>query len=119
MAAYSELIANTDTHFENISLLLDDDGRPEGVAPAYDLLPMKYAPLGGGIDPPLSPIAPRMTRTGTPLDAWVPAYRAARDFWCAVEAGDVPVPDEFKRLAHDNLGAIDGFMRVMFPALGV
>jgi len=46
MAAFSELIGNTDRHFENISMLLDEDGEYAGVAPAYDILPMRYASIG-------------------------------------------------------------------------
>lgn len=39
------LIANTDRHYGNISLLLDGDDW--ALAPAYDMLPMLYAPVGG------------------------------------------------------------------------
>ena len=51
MAAFSELIGNTDRHFENISLLIDEDGQYLGMAPAYDIQPMRYASIGGGLDP--------------------------------------------------------------------
>ncbi|MCK7495442.1 MAG: HipA domain-containing protein [Comamonadaceae bacterium] len=42
MAAFSELIGNTDRHFDNLSLLIDEDGEYRGIAPAYDILPMRY-----------------------------------------------------------------------------
>jgi serine/threonine protein kinase HipA of HipAB toxin-antitoxin module len=51
LAAFSELIGNNDRHFENISLLIGEDGEYQGIAPAYDILPMRYASIGGGVDP--------------------------------------------------------------------
>lgn len=39
MAAFSELIGNSDRHFENISLLIREDGEFQGIAPADDSLP--------------------------------------------------------------------------------
>lgn len=55
MSAFSELIGNSDRHFENISVLIDEDGEYKGIAPAYDILPMRYASIGGGLDPDLPP----------------------------------------------------------------
>lgn len=37
--------------FENILLLIREDGEYQGVAPAYDILPMCHASLGGGVAP--------------------------------------------------------------------
>lgn len=47
MAAFSELIGNGDRHFENISMLLGDDGEYAGVAPAYTSCPCAMPPLAG------------------------------------------------------------------------
>ncbi|MEZ5707288.1 MAG: type II toxin-antitoxin system HipA family toxin YjjJ [Burkholderiaceae bacterium] len=47
--AYGALIANTDRHHGNISLLLQHDRWQ--LAPAYDMLPMLYAPVAGEIVP--------------------------------------------------------------------
>ena len=58
MAAFSELIGNNDRHFENLSLLIGEDGEYQGVAPAYDILPMRHASIGGGVDPALVPVTP-------------------------------------------------------------
>jgi hypothetical protein len=49
LEAYGVLIANTDRHYGNISLLLADDDWI--LAPAYDMLPMLYAPVGGELVP--------------------------------------------------------------------
>ena len=83
MTAFSELIGNTDRHFENISLLIGEDGRYCGVAPAYDILPMRYASIGGGLDPAMTPIEPKVGDIGLQLQVGGPAARnakAAKDF---------------------------------------
>jgi hypothetical protein len=41
--AFSKAIANTDTHLGNYGLLIDDDGNAR-LSPAYDVLPMAFAP---------------------------------------------------------------------------
>ncbi|HEY2028413.1 MAG TPA: HipA domain-containing protein [Myxococcales bacterium] len=41
--AFSRAIANTDTHLGNYGLLIDDDGNAR-LSPAYDVLPMAFAP---------------------------------------------------------------------------
>jgi hypothetical protein len=86
LAAFSELIGNGDRHFENISLLIDEAGEYSGIAPAYDVLPMRYATLGGGVDPDLLPIAPRVGTIGAKPAVWGLAWRAAQRFWLAVQA---------------------------------
>lgn len=40
---FSKAIANTDTHLGNYGLLIDDDGKAR-LSPAYDVLPMAFAP---------------------------------------------------------------------------
>src|SRR5205814_2018318 len=44
---FGRLIANTDMHFGNMSLLLGD-ARPLRLAPIYDMLPMGFAPSATG-----------------------------------------------------------------------
>jgi hypothetical protein len=41
--AFSKAIANTDTHVGNYGLIMDDDGNAR-LSPAYDVLPMAFAP---------------------------------------------------------------------------
>jgi DNA-binding transcriptional ArsR family regulator len=111
MAAFSELIGNTDRHFENISLLIDEDGEYQGIAPAYDILPMRYASIGGGMDPELTPIEPRIGTIGTQPQIWERAARAAERFWRSAqkEALAAPVSQKMKRLAGRNLEVARAF----------
>lgn len=112
MSAFSELIGNTDKHFENLSLLIGDDGEYKGVAPAYDILPMRYAPIGGGIEPNLTPIEPKIGTVGAKPDIWARAGSAAVLFWHSVQKEDLPVPmsTEFRQLAARNLGVVRDFL---------
>jgi hypothetical protein len=99
LEAYGVLIANTDRHYGNISLLLQDDDWI--LAPAYDMLPMLYAPVGGELVPrdfgqrPLQP-------TAATLPEWALATALARTFWAAA-AGDARVSEGFRRIAAENL----------------
>ncbi|MBT0723108.1 type II toxin-antitoxin system HipA family toxin YjjJ [Rosenbergiella sp. S61] len=45
--AFGVLIGNTDMHHGNLSFI-SDHGRPYQLAPAYDMLPMGFAPKSGG-----------------------------------------------------------------------
>lgn len=105
MAAFSELIGNTDRHFENISLLIDEDGEYSGIAPAYDILPMRYASIGGGVDPELRPIEPQIGSIGPEPQVWSRAAKAAERFWAAAqtEALAAPLSPGLRHLAAQNL----------------
>lgn len=104
MAAFSELIGNTDRHFENISVLIGEDGDYQGIAPAYDILPMRYASIGGGLDPELRPIEPKVGTIGAAPDLWQSAARAADEFWrqVAQPESDLPVTPAWRELALKN-----------------
>lgn len=118
MAAFSELIGNTDRHFENISVLLGEDGEYSGIAPAYDILPMRYASIGGGVDPALTPITPKLSTIGAKPEVWALAAEAAHRFWEAVQQGqlELPVSTEFQRLAAENLAVDRAFLVPLLPA---
>jgi hypothetical protein len=98
LEAYGALIANTDRHYGNISLLLDDDDW--SLAPAYDMLPMLYAPVGGELVPrhfadrPLQP-------TAATLPEWPQALALARSFWAAASA-DARISAGFRQIAAEN-----------------
>ncbi len=117
MAAFSELIGNTDMHFENISLLIDEDGEYKGIAPAYDILPMRYASIGGGIDPDLTPIEPKMGTIGTKTEVWEQAARAAERFWLSAqtEVLAAPLSQAMRRLAAQNLVVARTFAAPLLP----
>lgn len=101
---FGRLIANTDMHTGNLSFV------PEGgrlrLAPVYDMLPMRYAPLAGGEAPPL-------TTSDLPLpqpderDDWQAAAALARHFWATV-AGAQDISEPFRTLGRqmaDRLSA--------------
>ena len=117
VAAFSELIGNTDRHFENLSLLIDEAGEYHGVAPAYDILPMRYAPIGGGMDPPLTPIEPRIGTIGARPEVWARAARAAERFWNSVREDKLPVriTPAMRRLAARNLEVARAFVAPLVP----
>ncbi len=117
LAAFSELIGNTDRHFENISMLLAENGDFAGLAPAYDILPMRYASIGGGVDPALHPITPRVGAIGAKPAVWQRAAQAAHLFWQSVQQDAVgfPVSAEFRELAHRNLAAAQTFVAPLLP----
>lgn len=117
MAAFSELIGNGDRHFENISVLLDERGRFDRVAPAYDILPMRYASLGGGVDPDLLPITPKVGTIGARPFVWGRAIEAANAFWASVAQSDSPlISREFKALALINLQVAQDFIAPLVPS---
>lgn len=118
MAAFSELIGNTDRHFENISVLIGDDGEYQGIAPAYDILPMRYASIGGGLDPDLVPIEPKVGTIGAVPQVWQLAARAADAFWNAVAHTELaaPIPRAIRELALRNAQVARDFAAPLLPA---
>lgn len=93
---FGRLIANTDMHTGNLSF------RPQGslaLAPAYDMLPMLYAPLPGGevparvFEPPL-PLPPQRS-------TWTAACAAAVSFWTRASR-DARIGEEFRRMCGSN-----------------
>lgn len=75
--AFAALIANTDRHQYNVSLFPEDNGYR--VAPAYDQLPMAYAPPASG-NPRNSAIHQPHASVNT-LEVSGEAYPLARRFW--------------------------------------
>lgn len=102
---YGQLIANTDMHFGNLSLLVDDiaSGRFT-VAPCYDMLPMKYKPEPYAGDFGLQPIEPERPRTVQP-DIWAQARALALTFWRRV-AEHTACSSAFRDLARENAARI-------------
>lgn len=82
--AYGQLIGNTDRHHFNVLLFPQHDASTAQIeryhlAPAFDQLPMMFAPRSGGamITTPLNPGAPVAEVWGV----WNDAVRMARQFW--------------------------------------
>jgi hypothetical protein len=93
---FGRLIGNSDMHLGNLSF------RPHGaleLAPAYDMLPMLYAPLPGGevparvFTPPLPLPAQRAT--------WMAACEAASGFWARAST-DKRISESFRAIAAAN-----------------
>jgi hypothetical protein len=92
---FGRLIANRDMHLGNLGFR-PVEGRLQ-VAPAYDMLPMRHAPLSGGELPsadwtPPLPL-PRQR------DVWMTASRAARTFWDRM-AADPRISPPFRVLGR-------------------
>lgn len=62
--AFGTLIGNTDMHPGNLSFVTDS-GRPYPLAPAYDMLPMAFAPRSSGELPTTLPAAGFASQIGT------------------------------------------------------
>ena len=99
---FGALIANTDMHAGNASFFCRAT-RTAGLAPAYDMLPMHYAPLHGElVDRPFG--AP--TPSPSLASVWTSACRAAADFWKAVAQHRLIAP-ELRAIASQNRGEVE------------
>ena len=96
--AYGALIANTDRHHGNISLLLH--GRQWQLAPVYDMLPMLYAPVAGEIVPRDFAAQPPRPSVHT-LQVWPRARALALQFW-QTAAADERIGSGFRATAQAN-----------------
>lgn len=95
-------IANTDMHLHNLTLRLRG-AMIAGVAPAYDMLPMAYAPQGQG---ELRAVTFAPPPPGAEdADVAAAALEAAVDFWGRV-ATDARISTEFRVLAAANREAV-------------
>ncbi|MCB2016992.1 MAG: type II toxin-antitoxin system HipA family toxin YjjJ [Hydrogenophaga sp.] len=96
--AFGALIANTDRHHGNISLLLREHRWQ--LAPAYDMLPMLYAPVAGELVP--RDFAAQPPRPGVhTLAVWPKARELAERFWLAA-AADERISAAFRAIAQAN-----------------
>jgi len=115
LTAFSELIGNGDRHFENLSIMTDERGRPTEVSPAYDMLPMMYAPVGGGIEPPLRPVPPSFQSLGARPDVWGQAFEGAHAFWIAA-ADDDRLSRAMRKISASNAQRIAEVVAPLLPA---
>lgn len=94
--AYGEQIGNTDRHYGNISLLIGSQGQWE-LAPAYDTLPMVYAPISGELVPRDDFDPARLQAGAQTLRVWDQARALAAEFWARAAADERISSDEFRR----------------------
>ena len=94
---FGRLIGNTDMHTGNLSFC-PAQGRLV-LAPLYDMLPMRYAPLAGGEVPEraLSPVLPLPPQRAV----WLAACAAAIAFWRAA-AVDSRIGEDFRPVCAGN-----------------
>lgn len=102
---FGDLIGNHDMHLGNVGVHLAD-ARPLALAPAYDMLPMRFRPEASGevVERGL-PLAPPLPEQ---REDWHIAAALAREFWRRV-AEDERISEGFRPMA---LAAIAGIERI-------
>jgi hypothetical protein len=107
LQAFGELIGNTDMHFGNLSFWLDDH-LPFRVAPAYDMLPMLWAPGPQGelVARNFSPVPP----VPADMEPWREAAGWAADFWQNL-AADERLSEEFAGFAREAMKSLEKLRR--------
>ena len=99
--AFGALIANTDRHFGNV-MLFDRYAGPFELAPAYDMLPMLFAPQDGQIVPrQFGPPA----ATSAWLSVWPRAHALAQSYWNRLTK-ETRLSAEFRDLSSQCLAVL-------------
>ena len=102
LEAFGILIGNTDRHYGNISLLIEGDDW--ALAPAYDVLPMIYAPTAGElVERDFNPAA--LNAPVQTLRQWADARLLARSYWGTVAADD-RISEAFRQRAAAHAQAL-------------
>lgn len=106
---FGRLIANTDMHLGNLGLVPGPGLGAKGqagfvLAPAYDMLPMLYAPLAGGEVPPREFEPPWPLPEQRP--AWQQACRAALQFWRSAST-EARLSAPFRAVCATNLQRLE------------
>jgi hypothetical protein len=99
---FGRLIANGDMHLGNCAFRVAD-GRLTP-APAYDMVPMDYAPLPGG-ELPTKVWQPPLPLPGE-RPIWLEACRQALVFWSAA-AGDSRISEPLRKVFRDNANRLE------------
>jgi len=103
---YGRLIGNSDMHFGNLSLYAADPAAGRfSLAPAYDMLPMRYRPDIHHGDTDYSFIEPSRPARGHQAE-WHQAIRMAREFWRQV-ADQPAVSESMRKVAERNFDALN------------
>ncbi len=102
LAAFGQLIANTDMQSGNLSFLVAQDGSLD-LAPVYDMLPMMYAPTAANALPDRAMGAP--TPRAEMLDVWSEMAQLAVECWTTISTHDL-VSIDFAALARRNAQAV-------------
>ncbi len=102
---FGQLIGNTDMHDGNLSFRSSVAAETPSLilAPAYDMLPMLYAPQRG-VEIPAVNFTPRLPLPAE-REAWQDAVTAAAQFWSRA-ADDVRISAQFRSICVDNLHTV-------------
>lgn len=100
---FGKLIANSDMHEGNLAFMTGLK-----LAPIYDMLPMRYAPLRGGEVPPCK-FEPELPLPNE-AEAWLLAASAAQSFWqsCADES---LISAEFRNICEENASSLEALRK--------
>lgn len=97
---FGRLIANSDMHEGNLAFVPGAEGEPPlELAPAYDMLPMLYAPVRG-VELPQREFAPSLPLPAERAD-WLAAADAAMAFW-RTAAADERISAGFRAVCTAN-----------------
>ena len=95
---FGQLIANNDMHDGNLAF------RPGlQLAPVYDMLPMRYAPVRG-VELPLRDFVPPLP-VPAEKEEWLTAARAAGHFWAAASE-DARISPDFRAVCAQNAAKV-------------
>ena len=100
LEAYGQLIGNTDRHYGNISLVIDPSGN-WALAPAYDTLPMIYAPVAGELVSREDFDPGKLAPTADTLRVWDASQEARRRVLAQRGRGEA----NFERVPSDGQAA--------------
>ena len=106
---FGQLIGNTDMHEGNLSFQpnTQDDQIRLRLSPAYDMLPMLYAPARG-VELPTRSFAPKLPLPAERA-AWDRAASAALAYW-QMAAADHRISNGFRAISADNAVALQKLM---------
>jgi len=102
LSVFGDLIANTDQHFGNVTLVPRElNCKVFILAPAYDVLPMYYRPKDG------EPTFPEFNSQVPAISSeWVNAHRYALLFWERASA-DLRISERFRGICSANRIALE------------
>ena len=102
---FGQLIANTDMHDGNLSFQPNAQDGQAGLrlSPAYDMLPMLYAPARG-VELPARTFEPKLPLPAE-REVWERAARAAIEFWQAA-AADERISTGFRAICADTAAGL-------------
>ncbi|MGB6356034.1 MAG: type II toxin-antitoxin system HipA family toxin YjjJ [Steroidobacteraceae bacterium] len=106
ISSFADLIANTDKHFGNLAFYDDYDGRFR-LTPAYDMLPMLFAPAH---DQLVTRIYTPTDPTSDTLNVWGRARSLAEEYWRSLES-EPRISAEFRTICAACLQTLQALPR--------